>query len=162
MMHRKRILTRALHRLRRFSLLGAAAALGLVSLAGCASMGPPAASIDVVHDHQPDDVPVPQHFTYDDRELASFAYIKFQEAPRLAMRSMRLTYWGDRPVQEVQRWYLDQMPKHGWRHVTTDGFVETHMRFSKGPERAEIYLKRTPDEHGRYYVTRLVVEIGVN
>lgn len=138
--------------------------LGLAAFAipGCTSMGPPAASIDVVHDHQPDDIPVPQHFTYDDREQASFAYIKFQEAPRLAMRSMRLTYWGDRPVNELQRWYLDQMPKHGWKHVQTDGFAETHLRFSKGPERAEIYLKRTPDEDGRYYVTRLVVEIGVN
>jgi hypothetical protein len=156
---RQRILSNALHRVGR---IGIAAAVGVLALSGCASMGPPAASIDVVHDHQPDDVPVPQRFTYDDRELASFAYIKFQEAPRLAMRSMRLTYWGDRPVQEVQRWYLDQMPKHGWRHVTTDGFIETHMRFTKGPERAEIYLKRTPDEDGRYYVTRLVVEIGVN
>ena len=141
------------------ALLGLA---GLFGSTGCASMGPPAPSIDVVHDHQPDDIPVPRNFTYDRNELASFAYIKFQEAPRLAMRSMRLTYWGDRPVKEIENWYRQQMPLHGWRFVTADGFAETHLRFSKGPERAEIYLKRTPDENGRYYVTRLIVEVGVN
>jgi hypothetical protein len=132
-------------------------ALGL----GCASMGPPAPSIPVVHDFQPDDVPVPQHFTYDDHELASFAYIMFQDSPRLPMRSMRLTYWGDRPIQEIAAWYQKQMPLHGWTYHETVGYSETHLRFSKGLERAEIFLKRTPDENGRYYVTRLIVEIGV-
>ncbi len=136
------------------------AALAVISL-GCAAMGPPAPSIDVIHDHQPDDIPTPQRFTFDDGELASFAYIKFKDAPRLPMRSMKLTYWGDRPVKEIEAWYLQQMPLHGWKHIATDGYAETHISFSKGLERAEVFLKRTPDENGRYFVTRLIIEIGV-
>jgi hypothetical protein len=53
------------------------------------------------------------------------------------------------------------MPLHGWKHIRTDSLTESHMTFGKGHELAEIYLKRTPDEHGRYYVTRLIVEIRV-
>ena len=139
------------------AMLAVVAPVALLS-AGCQTMGAPAPSVEVVQNHQPDDVPVPQHFSFD--ELASWAYLKFQDA-RIPMRSMELVYWGDRPIQELEGWYRDQMPRHGWRHETTDQLGETRLVFSKGPESAEILLKRTPDKNGRYYVTRLVARVGV-
>ena len=134
------------------------ALLLLLGGTGCVSMGSPIPSIDVVQNHQPDDIPVPQYFDYDDIE--SWAYTKFQDA-RLPMRSMHLQYWGDRPISELEAWYRQQMPLHGWQYETTDQLGETRLVFSKGPESAEILLKRTPDRAGRYYVTRLIAKIGV-
>lgn len=129
----------------------------LVGTVGCASMqGAPAPSVEVVTNYQPDDIPVPQYFEFDTQR--SWAYIKFQDA-RVPMRSLELTYWGDRPISEIEAWYRQQMPKHDWKFVETDTFGETALRFSKGPEVAEILMKRTPDTDGRYYVTRLVAKI---
>ena len=130
----------------------------LLGTAGCVGTGAPAPSIEVVENYQPDDIPVPQHFEFDER--ISWAYRKFEEA-RIPMRSMEMVYWGDRPIAELESWYRDQMPRHGWSYEKTDQLRETRLVFSKGPESAEILLKRTPDENGRYYVTRLVARVGV-
>jgi hypothetical protein len=143
---------------RAFPIFAVPLAVLALATAGCTAMGPPAPSIEVVNNYQPDDVPVPLNFEYD--EQASWGYIKFVDAP-LPMRSCELVYWGDRPIVELQSWYRSQMPKHGWNYETTDQLGETRLVFSKGPESAEILLKRTPDENGRYYVTRLIARVGV-
>ena len=125
--------------------------------AGCQSTGahwsPP-----VTQNHQPDDIPVPMYFDFD--EQASWAYLEFQGA-RVPMRSIEAVYWGERPISELSAWYREQMPVHGWTLISDDQLGESRLVFSKGTESAEILMKRTPDKNGRYYVTRLVARVGV-
>ncbi|MGA1203441.1 MAG: hypothetical protein ACYTGJ_09250 [Planctomycetota bacterium] len=128
-----------------------------LALVGCQSTGELWAP-SVTQEHQPDDIPVPRQFTYD--EQASWAYLEFQNA-RMPMRSLELVYWGERPVNELVEWYREQMPIHGWSLESEEQVGERRLVFSKDTESAEILLKRTPDENGRYYVTRLVTRVGV-
>ena len=125
---------------------------------GCQGLVPFEDSVPLVGKHQPADIPAPLGFELDDE---SWSYLKFQHAP-LPMRTVEVIYWGDRPVEELTNWYLDQMPIHGWEHISgTVDLGEQQLRYRKGAEYAEVLIKRTPDEQGHHYVTRLIVRIGV-
>jgi hypothetical protein len=139
--------------------LGLFLALGLVVTMGCAGFVPVEDSINVVEQHQPDDIPAPFGFDLDPN---SWSYLKFQDAP-LPMRSVEVIYWGDRPITEISSWYKQQMPIHGWEFVSDSNDAgETQLRYSKNDEYAEVLVRRMPDQNGEYYVTRLIVRIGVD
>ncbi|HIN80997.1 MAG TPA: hypothetical protein EYN00_07975 [Planctomycetes bacterium] len=135
-----------------------ATGLLLFSIVGCQTMGTTSDPIEVVKGYQPDDIPVPYAFEFD--ENRSWAYLKFKDGP-LPVRSIELVYWGDRPVEEVQNWYREQMPIHGWTFQLEDQPGGLRSRFTRGDEFAEILIKRTPDERGHHYVTRLLINVGV-
>lgn len=79
------------------------------------------------------------------------------------MRSVEVIYWGDRPITEISSWYKQQMPIHGWEFVSDSNDAgETQLRYSKNDEYAEVLVRRMPDQNGEYYVTRLIVRIGVD
>ena len=129
--------------------------LGILA-AGCG--GIPLATPELVHNFQPTDIPVPYSFRIDEDE--SWAYIKFMDEP-LALRSCKLVYWGDRPATEVANWYDQQMPLHGWNRSGGDRQNGIRLLFTKGDEESEIVLKRTVDDKGEFYITRLTARIGV-
>jgi hypothetical protein len=130
----------------------------LVPMIGCQGLVPFEDSVPIVNKHQPADIPAPLGFELDEK---SWSYLKFQHAP-LPMRTVEVIYWGDRPVLELTHWYMDQMPIHGWEHISgTEDLGEQQLRYRKGDEYAEVLIKRTPDERGHHYVTRLIVKIGV-
>lgn len=135
-----------------------ATALMLLSIVSCQTMPATGDPIEVVKGYQPDDIPVPYGFEFD--ENASWAYLKFKESP-LPVRSIELVYWGDRPVEEVQNWYKEQMPIHGWTLELEDQPGDLRTRFTRGDEFAEVLSKRTPDERGHHYVTRLTINVGI-
>ncbi|MGE4613917.1 MAG: hypothetical protein AAEJ46_06245 [Planctomycetota bacterium] len=140
-----------------FSLLGFTALLILPQV-GCQGLVPFEDPVPLVEKHQPDDIPAPLGFELDDE---SWSYLKFEHAP-LPMRTVEVIYWGDCPVSELSDWYQDQMPIHGWEYVSTiDDLGEQQLRYRKGDEYAEVLIRRTPDENGQHYVTRLIVRIGV-
>ncbi len=130
----------------------------ILSIIGCQGLVPLEDQVPIVERHQPDDIPAPIGFELDDD---SWSYLKFEHAP-LSMRTVEVIYWGDRPVAELTSWYEDQMPIHGWEAVSNfDDFGEQQMRYRKGDEYAEVFIKRTPDDQGQHYVTRLIVRIGI-
>ncbi|MEM7262031.1 MAG: hypothetical protein AAF488_08565 [Planctomycetota bacterium] len=133
----------------------------LSSLTGCAAWsesltGGPVRGVETESTYQPSDFPVPIHFDFDESE--SWTYLKFADPP-LNIRSGKFVYYGDRPVQEVSHWFLDQMPVEGWTHVESQDRDDIRMTFRKGRENAEIHLERVVDDNGEYFVTRLTARI---
>lgn len=146
----------------RGSWLGCVALLAALSvISGCAGWseslsGGPVRGPETESTYQPSDFPVPLHFDFDESE--SWTYLKFADPP-LSIRSGKFVYYGDRPIQEVSHWFLDQMPVEGWTHIESQDRSSIWMKFRKGRENAEIHLERVVDDNGEFFITRLTARI---
>lgn len=112
--------------------------------------------LELSHEVQYNDIPVPFGFEFDNRE--SWAYRKFEESA-MPFRSCELVYYGDRPLRHLANWYESQMPVHDWTHERTTEDNVIHLVFSKGIEATEIELRRTLDRDGREPVTQVKCKI---
>ena len=97
--------TLTIARIRPIAFLWIALVVAPVALTGCQTTGG-LWTPTITQNHQPDDIPVPQFFEFDDQ--ASWAYLTFQNA-RMPMRSLEAVYWGDRPINELASWYRDHL-----------------------------------------------------
>ena len=127
-------------------------------LAGC-GVSEPYRVVETQSGNQYDDIPVPAGFEYDSK---SWDYVGFPPPSPVAMRSCELIYWGDRTVQRLADWYMEQMPLAGWQHVRTDEVGTVHMHFQKGIEKAEIILNRRVAADRNGYITRITARLGVS
>lgn len=136
----------------------ALALIAIVALSGCKAWSEHIRGPEVVHNYQPSDLPVPLNFELSQDPYENWAVIDFIGDP-LNIRVGKFTYYGDRPLQEVSHWYLDQMAIEGWSHVKTTTRNDISMQFEKLDESAEINLARVVDDNGEFYVTRLTANI---
>ncbi len=137
------------------------ALLALLFLAapGCKAPLAPIRGPEVIHNHQPQDLPVPVNFKLSDDPYETWANVSFAGEP-LYLRTGKYTYYGDRPLPQVATWYKDQMPIEGWEYIDRSSQNdEIKLRFEKPRESAEISLKLIPDKQGQFYITKLVARI---
>ncbi|MGE3165640.1 MAG: hypothetical protein AB7O52_12090 [Planctomycetota bacterium] len=143
------------------ALPGLALLLGWGLASGCSTPRNPAENevIEVSHNTQYNDLPVPFGFDFDQRE--SWAYREFEEAA-MPFRSCSQVYWGDQPIRHLATWYESQMGQYGWHHEQTIEGKSIQLIFTKGIERSEIDLVRTIDRGGRDPITKLTCRIVAN
>jgi hypothetical protein len=86
------------------------------------------------------DLPVPEEFKLDLDD--SFVFVQGD------LRSVDLTYEGERPVRELVHFYKESMPGNGWMFIRMTGKTLKMLTFAKRNELCEIIIKPPRSQTG--------------